>query len=376
MTIEGGEAAADVLTGAVAASTVEPEAGTARTEREGRAGSCPNCGATLTGHYCASCGQSAHIHRSLRSLGHDVLHSVFHFEGKFWRTIPELAFHPGRLTRRYIEGERAKFISPMALFLFTVFAMYGVFAFVPDVDWNEPPPFTADAIDSIELDVQGLRRRLAAPGIAPAERAALGRQLANLELALAMDRAAAAGDRERYEELRAEAGREEADDPQRNSPAELAPPEEADGQVAVAGLWSRVIQKLEEDPELVFYKMKSNGYKWSWLLVPLSIPFIWALFFWRREFKLYDHAVFVTYSISFMMILLIMSTLAPMVGVGGGLSVLLLMLAAPLHLYRHLRGAYRLSRMSALVRLFFVLVAAAIVLSTFVTMLLLTGALE
>src|SRR5690606_15869664 len=105
VTIEGGEAAADVLTGAVAASTVEPEAGTARTEREGRAGSCLNCGATLTGHYCASCGQSAHIHRSLRSLGHDVLHSVLHFARKFWRTIPWRALscgtahapvHPGR----------------------------------------------------------------------------------------------------------------------------------------------------------------------------------------------------------------------------------------------------------------------------------------
>lgn len=37
--------------------------------------------------------------------------------------------HPGRLTRRYIDGERVKFVSPMALFLFTVFLMFAVFAF-------------------------------------------------------------------------------------------------------------------------------------------------------------------------------------------------------------------------------------------------------
>lgn len=122
--------------------------------------------------------------------------------------------------------------------------------------------------------------------------------------------------------------------------------------------------------------MKSNGYKWSWLLVPLSIPFMWLLFFWRREFGLYDHAVFVTYSISFMMILLILGTLASTAGAGPALSTLLLVVAPPVHLYTHLRGAYRLSRRAALVRLFFVLLAAAIVLSGFVAMLLVTGALD
>src|SRR5690606_35941496 len=93
-----------------------------------------------------------HIHRTFQSLGHDVLHSVFHFEGKFWRTMPELVFRPERLTRRYIDGERAKFISPMALFLFTVFVMYGVFAFMPELDWEDPPPLPgAPAIPRFEI---------------------------------------------------------------------------------------------------------------------------------------------------------------------------------------------------------------------------------
>lgn len=45
--------------------------------------------------------------RSGRSPGaivrHNILHGVFHFEGKIWRTIPELCFRPGRLIRRYID---------------------------------------------------------------------------------------------------------------------------------------------------------------------------------------------------------------------------------------------------------------------------------
>ncbi len=57
---------------------------------------------------------------------HDLLHGVLHFEGKIWRTLPMLAWRPGELTRRYIDGERAKFVSPIALFLFSVFLMFAV----------------------------------------------------------------------------------------------------------------------------------------------------------------------------------------------------------------------------------------------------------
>ena len=80
-----------------------------------------------TGPYCHQCGQPAHVHRSLAAFWHDLAHGVLHFDGKIWRTLPLLAWRPGELTRRYIEGERARFVSPMALFLFSVFLMFAVF---------------------------------------------------------------------------------------------------------------------------------------------------------------------------------------------------------------------------------------------------------
>src|ERR1043165_7226673 len=120
------DAAGEVLTGAIIASAIDSKAGKQGPEGHGK---CLNCGAQLDGAYCSACGQRAHLHRSLVHLGHDILHGVFHFEGKMWHTIPELFFHPGRLTRRYIDGERAKFVSPMALYLFTVFLMFAVFSF-------------------------------------------------------------------------------------------------------------------------------------------------------------------------------------------------------------------------------------------------------
>ena len=87
---------------------------------------CLNCGTALSGPFCAKCGQRAHVHRSLRGFGHDLLHGAFHFEGKVWKTLPLLAWRPGDLTRRYIDGQRASFVSPVALFLFCVFLLFAV----------------------------------------------------------------------------------------------------------------------------------------------------------------------------------------------------------------------------------------------------------
>ena len=34
-----------------------------------------------------------------------------------------------------------------------------------------------------------------------------------------------------------------------------------------------ILKKWQENPGLMLYKLQANGYKFSWLLIPLSIPF-------------------------------------------------------------------------------------------------------
>ncbi len=136
------------------------------------------------------------------------------------------------------------------------------------------------------------------------------------------------------------------------------------------------IRELNENPGLMAYKIKTNGYKFSWFLVPLSIPFMWPLFFWRRNVRAYDHAVFVTYSISFMMLLLIFVSLLGLVGVGSGFLALIMMFVPPVHIYKQLRYTYGLSRLGAFVRMFLLLFAALIVLSIYTSLLVFIGALD
>lgn len=120
------ESIGDVVTGGITARVVEPHAGEAQRHGE----TCLNCGTALIGDYCHSCGQQGHVHRTLAGFVHDLLHGVLHLEGKIWHTLPKLMFRPGELTRRYIAGERARFVSPLAVFLFSVFLMFAVMSFL------------------------------------------------------------------------------------------------------------------------------------------------------------------------------------------------------------------------------------------------------
>ncbi|MET0536300.1 MAG: DUF3667 domain-containing protein [Steroidobacter sp.] len=372
-----GEAAADVITGGVIARAIEPNAGGAHAE--GEHGKCRNCGTALSGPYCSACGQPAHLHRSLASLGHDILHGVFHFEGKIWRTIPELIFHPGRLTKRYIAGERAKFVSPMALYLFTVFLMFAVFSFTSGTTTSLPEGVDMGAMSKwksnieeqmarIDKEVPELQAKLQADGLSEAERAGIENEIKDQQATREAMAAMVSGDWRKMAELeRQENSSETADAIKDVKKSTTWPPPNS-------RLWN-VIQDANDNPKLMLYKLKSASYKYSWALIPLSVPFMWLLFFWRRDVHLYDHAIFVTYSISFMMLYVMTLSILATVGVSGAIWGTSIAIVPPLHLYKQLRGAYGLSRFGAFVRLFLLNILIIVILTLFSMLLVTMGLL-
>jgi hypothetical protein len=386
-----GEAAGDVLTGAIVAGTIEGASGKKGPAAHG--GQCRNCGATLDGAFCSACGQRAHLHRSLLHLGHDIMHGVFHFEGKLWRTIPELFFHPGRLTRRYIDGERAKFISPMALYLFTVFLMFGVFSFTTSNIFDSTKESVAgDVVEQWKENNQSAKERtqeradavreeLDDPDLSPQKRAELERKLSDLRSAQAVMDALAKGDWAALQNLETnETAKQALEDAKEKADAGVNKKSSSSTEInigwpALQERLERNVKELKDNPSLAFYKLKIASYKYSWALIPLSVPFMWLLFFWRRDIHLYDHAIFITYSISFMMLFLIVLTLAAAFGVSGAIWGTALGIVPPLHLYKQLRHAYKLSRFGAWLRLFLLSIAISIVLTIFFVLLLMIGML-
>ncbi len=344
-------------------------------------GECRNCGTELLGSHCHSCGQKAHLHRTIGAFMHDLLHGALHFEGKTWKTLPKLALKPGELTRRYIEGERARFVSPMALFLFTVFAMFAVFQVI---GLTAPTNFMTDA--SIAHTFSEIEENMAS------DRDDLRTRLSETttELAELTEQREAATEEERAEieeEIAStEAGREELEEELATTERNLAEFHDlrerdvvkvntsvADINTGIAFI-DKVIEKWNTNPGLMLYKLQANGYKFSWLLIPISIPFVWLLFFWKPGFRAYDHAIFVTYSIAFMSLFFIAFSVLFKTGLIGWLGGNLLLLIPPIHIYKQLRGTYSLSRFSAFWRLSVLLIFINIIGVLFLNLLLVLGA--
>jgi len=343
------EAVGDAVTGGVLGRAVEPKAGEADGHTHEQA--CLNCGAALMGGYCHECGQRAHVHRTLSAFWHDLAHGVLHFEGKIWRTLPLLAWKPGDLTRRYIEGQRATFVSPIALFLFSVFLLFAVGGLIGG--------FSGADVSGVEKGLQEQVRKADA-----------------WEASLVKDRGQA------VQEGRSTA---QIDEKLRQARQEASLLREMRKRGMVQGATVRIsddvpgwlrepIEKAGKNPQLLFYKVKTNAYKFSWLLIPLSVPFLWLLFPFSRRFRLYDHTVFVTYSLCFMTLLLVVALLVGMAGLPqiAGFAALL----PPIHMYRQLRGAYGLSRFGALVRTVLLVTFATIALGLFGLALFALGLLD
>jgi hypothetical protein len=336
------EALGDAMTGGVLGRAVEPKAG--ETDGHKHEANCLNCGAVLAGPFCHECGQYTHVHRTLEAFFHDFLHGVLHFEGKIWRTLPLLAWRPGELTRRYIAGQRASFVSPIALFLFSVFLMFGVIGLTSHTSRAEVAADAAKELRKDQTKLATLQQQRAT---------ATGRVVAKLD--------------EKIADLNGEMNALEVVKAGKIDPGTVKI------QTELLGRIDERLGNAAKNPELLFYKVKTNAYKFSWALIPISVPFVWLLFPFSRRFRLYDHTVFVTYSLCFMMLLLSAASLVGLVSSG---VASLASFVPPIHMYRQLRGAYGLGKWGAVWRTIGLTIFAFMAISLFASLLVMIGAFD
>ena len=412
------EPAADIATGALIANAIDPVAGDSN--RSARS-PCLNCNAQLDGSFCRNCGQKAKVHRTLSAFWHDLIHGVFHFDGKIWRTLPMLVWHPGVLTRRYVHGERAKFVSPLALFLFCVFVTYAsVNSLVPtsiNGDIESPASMKKDfdegkrdaesdmkelqadlkeakadglataaielainrqteLIEKLESEYQAkIRKRQLAQSLTMEERKKTEAKIA--ELAGEIATAKKAG--ESTTALDAKLADKQTELKMLNNITALANNGGAvsadDFDVNMFGVESlnQAAKHALENPQLVMYKVQSSAYKYAWLLIIMSTPFVWLLFAWRRQYMIFDHAVFVTYSLCFMLLLTTFGSFALRFENWLPFTGTFLTFAPILHMYRQLKESYVLSRFSTLWRTALLSMIAMTVLTLFVVFIITLG---
>ena len=361
------DAAGGAATGGLLAGALERPTGHAGDAE----GNCTDCGQPVDGRFCANCGQPTHVHRSLLHLGEEMLHGVLHFDARIWRTLPLLAFNPGRLTREWVQGRRTRYVSPLAMFLFTVFLMFFAFSFAGGVQPEVTTTLTPAERAELTSDLEAARVELAAaqeaaagtPGSEPLRLAEFARQntVSILERELGLTQSVT----KRSDGFVPGSWQAQVHDAAASGDVEVNLGNEA--------LNKRITKKLL-NPDLAIYKIQQTAYKFSFLLIPISIPFVALLFLWRRGFTLYDHGVFVLYSLTAMSILgMIVSILGALWGGFAALGGLVFTFGVPVHMFAQLKGAYGLSWFSAAWRTLFLLVFCSLAITLFILAIIMLG---
>ena len=259
---------------------------------------CANCATPLQGPWCHQCGQLGEdFHRSASKLVVEAIEGVFHFDGRLWKTLPRLFRDPGGLTRDYLTGHRAPQIPPLRMFLVVLLTVFMVGSLAPK--HNQPVNLA-----SVEQK-DGSSKTLSE--LTPAEREKVKASAAKVEVKLGSDKSDAA---------------------------------------ATNWLQHR-LQRAIDEPERFFLVLETWGERFAFLMLPLSTLLMSIAFFWRRDVYIFDHVIFSLHSLSFLGLLVSLSMAAPF-GLGE-----MVLFAAPVHLFFHMRGVYRTSVFGTLARMGF-----------------------
>lgn len=110
---------------------------------------CANCGCTDIQRYCPRCGQENEPSAvPLNQVLRDILEEFVRFDTKLWTTLRTLLQQPGRITREYLQGRRAAWVSPVKLFLALLFVQAVLRSLAPG--WFD--------VSDIERQSAGLRK--------------------------------------------------------------------------------------------------------------------------------------------------------------------------------------------------------------------------
>jgi hypothetical protein len=127
---------------------------------------CLNCGSTLVEAFCARCGQrNVDVRIPARDLALDAVEDGLSLDSRVARTVAPFLFRPGFLTVEWTSGRRARFSSPLRLYLLTSFVFFLASGLAGD---GNPIRFdvTPDASEleqvQAELDAAGIPAGVAA----------------------------------------------------------------------------------------------------------------------------------------------------------------------------------------------------------------------
>ena len=348
---------------------------------------CLNCGATLHGRYCAACGQGIDDHhRSILHLLWEVIEDFTHLDGRLMQTLPPLFLKPGQLARDHFEGRRMRHVPPLRLFLITLL----IFMFclevrtspkaqhpgaIPGVKISSTTTTTSDKADKPDADDdaddttparavrdairQSLKPTAAAPPPpatpAPAPSAVqVTRSPTGGTVKVGGGFLTVSSDKASHDITAAEAN--QGFSQMRNSKFGKTP----------FGAWlAEHGSKAMANQAYFKSTMFEWGHRLSILLLPIFAGMLALVYFYKRQFYIYDHLIVSMHFLSFTFLIWAVAYLVP--DPAGAVLFLVATIWTPVNLFMTLRGAYGSSILGAVLKTFFLWTVA---LSLFLVLLL------
>jgi hypothetical protein len=233
----------------------------------------------------------------------DAMADTFAIDGRLVRTLPALMFRPGHMTRKYLSGQRARYMPPFRLFLLASIVFFLTLFTAGDnlgwfQDWKISPGSVGDMVAIAEGEevkiitlhpIAEIEADLAVPGLSEEDRAELLEDMAN---------AAAYGDAPRVFDAEGNFNREALRALiEGNMDSDAT---EVERNAAYTGL-ERVARVYENQG-----KMGALARDWiprfSVLFAPLFALSLTILYFWHRKKFVYDHLITALHYQSFLYI--------------------------------------------------------------------------
>jgi hypothetical protein len=361
-------------------------------------GVCANCETTLQGPVCHICGQvDDEYHRPVHGLASEIFEGLTALDGRVLRTLPALLLRPGRLTRAYLKGKRARYMPPFRLY---IIASLIFFLLIPGFDGLvEAAQSRAASVGAQEraaaaADIEAeLRQALEDGGLTQNEAEQARRTLDLIGLGSDTPSGAPSGTND-----------EPAADPARAPPEAAAggspPPDEAaesgsNGQIAVTGAASETFDidlGDANDPEAIrrylapedfgepapqtswplpirrylgdrFAEVAADPGGWleavtAWIprimfvMVPVYACLLAMIYLWRCGFYYFDHLIVSLHVHSALFLVMAGLMLASNL-IGAGWAWLVLIVYSNVYLYRVHRVVYARGRFSSVLRTLF-----------------------
>lgn len=320
----------------------------ARTKGPPASPNCLNCVTLLSGEFCHHCGQSAQsLRRPFWTLVSESLETFFSLDGRIAHTVPSLLLHPGRMTRNYLDGQRARFIPPFRLY---VFASLIFFVLLPLMT-GQGLGFGPRSEGSFENVRSQVERAYESGDMSEAE---YREALEGLDQLDAMWKGGIPGLVSDPPPKPEPGGDQDAATPE-SADAEWAGfmPKEALDAVREAGEKgdrdAAQFAEVMDNPRQLARQTQEWIPRLMFVLLPVYAMLLAAVYIWRRQFLFFDHlivslhfhsALFFAMSVGFLVSLLI----------GSGWVILALLVWSNWYLYRLLRTVYGTSKFTAVLR--------------------------